>query len=92
MAKYLSYSIDLALDEEAREVIVRVRGLLGEKWRGDPFLEDEEVAEFQDYEGIEPFAASIPIERLVPMLSPDLYVDAAAEYSNDEMPPQYRLL
>jgi len=91
MTKYLSYCVDLALDEEAREIIVRVQGLLAEKWKGDPFSGDEDAAEFQDYEGVEPFATSIPVERLVPMLAPELHVDASSKYVIDGMPPQYRL-
>lgn len=92
MTKYLSYTIDLAFADEGKDLIVRVHGLLAEKWSGDPFSESDQDAEFLDYEAVEPFATRIPVEILVPFCVPNVHVDASAEFVNDEVPVRYRVL
>lgn len=82
--KYLSYAIDLALDDGGPAVIVRVKGLLAEKWLGDPLSEDDKDAKFLDFEGVEPCATRVAVERLVPITAPDVHVDATAPHVNDE--------
>jgi hypothetical protein len=92
MTKYLHFKIDMAISADHRSLIVRLHGLLSEKWTGDPFSDDDDPGEFVDFLAVPPFAACLPMESFVPLSAPDLHHMADATNPDEDEPVAYRFV
>ena len=84
MTKYCHYHFDLALSLDRKSVLIRVHGLLAERWGEDPTRTGSE--KFMGHAPVPPFCVSLPVARILPFTGPPLHIASDAEDWDDDRP------
>jgi hypothetical protein len=71
--KYLTWSVDLAVSGDGRQLLVRVCNLFAERYKQDvePAFREGTDPDFDDTEVMPPICLQIPIEEILPLTNPE---------------------